>query len=166
MIGRDDDEMCLYNAKYIYPPKLHMTHDETEKWISLQVLNYHKNNISNEYMIDRIIYWRLSQVTCNLIKADYEKFEKIIPQLKQFWDYVLFYRENQDKLDIIVKYIKQVGEKNSADIFKKIHHYFEKENKTKYTPLYQQETEWRKKYNEKEARYKNYNNYRKNLTNK
>lgn len=154
MIGGNDSNMCLFNAQYIYPPKLHMSIEETEKWIASEVLNFHNNELSDDYVIDRIIYWKLSQVACHLVKADHKAFESIIPKLKQFWDYVLFFREHPKKLDRVEKFIKENGVNNSADIFSKIHKiYASIHTKTKYKPLYQEENEWRIKYNKKSALY-------------
>ncbi|AKI79123.1 hypothetical protein [Acanthamoeba polyphaga mimivirus] len=168
LIGSDDKEKCLYNSKYIYPPKLHMTNEEIEKWISSEIMNYHNNDLSENYMIDRVIYWRLSQVTCNLIKLNKEAFEEKIPLLQQFWDYVLFYRQHSDKLDKLIKFVEKVKEDNSAEIFSYINEDFLSLNKdSKYEPLYQEETEWRKKYNQIKAKKaqmykkKSYNKYTK-----
>lgn len=156
MIGTGDPKMCLYNAQYIYPPRLHMTSDEIEKWISNEILHFHKNELSVNYMIDRIIYWRFSQITCNLIKADTKLFESKIPIIKQFWDYILFYKQHTNKLDNLVKYIKEVGVKQSEEIFKKVHKDFLSVHKdTKYKPLYQTKTSWRQKFDKKNSFYQN-----------
>ena len=163
MIGVGDPKMCLYNAKYIYPPRLHMSNEEIEKWIANEVLHFHSNELSDNYLIDRIIYWKLSQVACNLIKAEHEWFESIIPILKQFWDYVLFYRNNSSKLDRLVKYIEEVGVKNSSEIFARVHKdYLSVHKNTKYQSLYQEENKWRKKYNQKYESYYKYQEYLKN----
>ena len=163
MINDDDQLMCLYNSKYLYPPKLHMTSEEILKWISFEIINYGSNDLSTEYVIDKVIYWRLTKVTCHLIKADPDYMESIIPRLEQFWNYVEFYRKHTDKLDQIEKYINEVGPKASADIFKKVNRdYLSVHKKSKYKPLYQEVNEWRKKFNEKEAmkeQWANRNNY-------
>jgi len=160
----DDPKMCLYNGKYLYPPKLHMTRDETEKWIANEVINFSSNELSKEYMIDRVIYWKLAKVACHLIKADTEYMMSKIPMLEQFWKYVEFYREHEDKLDNIEKYIKEQGPDKSADIFKRVNkHYLEFHKKSQYEPLYQEDNEWRMKFNKKKeamrARYGNKRNY-------
>ncbi|BCS83221.1 YqaJ viral recombinase family [Cotonvirus japonicus] len=158
LVSCNDKDKCLYNSKYIYPPRLHMTPEEIEKWISCEIMNYHTHEYSEDYLIDRIIYWRLSQVTCNLIIADVNHFNSKIPLLEQFWQYILFYRENTSKLDKLVEYVKEVGEESSAKIFTKIHKDYSLVNKnSKYEPLYQEETEWRKVYNKKYAYRKKYN---------
>src|SRR3984885_1784837 len=90
MINNESTQMCLYNSKYLYQPKLHMTINELEKWIAMEIINFPKNELSQNYMIDKIIYWRLKKVSCHLIKADINWMESKISHLKQFWEYILF----------------------------------------------------------------------------
>lgn len=151
------EEMCLYNAKYIYPPKLHMTFEDIKNWIAEELTDFHKNKLSKEYMIDRVIYWRLSQIACHTVKSDTARFEAVIPTLKQFWDYVLFYREHPEKMDQLLELVEDIGEKQTAAIFKRVNQDYLKVNKkSNYQPLYQEINKWRQKYNEKEARYSKY----------
>ncbi|AFX92611.1 putative phage-type endonuclease [Megavirus courdo11] len=159
MINIENPNRCLYNSKYIYPPRLHMSHEEIEKWISNEIMHFHYHDLSNDYIIDRIIYWRLSQISCSLIKVDKELFESKIPILEQFWDYVLFYRKHSDKLDKLVEYVKEVGKENSDQIFSKINkEYLSVNKKSNYKPLYQEPTKWRIIYNEKKKKNQYYNN--------
>lgn len=151
----DNDKQCLYHAKYIYPPKLHMSPTEIEKWICNELMNYHNHELSGEYIFDRVIYWRLSEVSCHLIKANQKYFESIISILKQFWDYVLFYREYPKKLDNLIKYMTEIGFTKSSEIFIRVNKdYLSVHNDSKYKPLYQEDNVWRKEYNEKNARYR------------
>lgn len=155
-----DPMICLYAASYIYPPKLHMSPLEIKEWIANEILNFPNNELSKEYVIDKIIYWRLSQVACNLIKFDSQWFESVIPQLKQFWNYVLFYRNNKSKLDDLIKFVGETGHEKTSLIFNKVHNdYLTFDPTTKYMTMYKKETEWRKKYNEEAKRKKNYMNY-------
>jgi len=158
-----DPKMCLYNSRYIYPPKLHMTNGEIEGWIAKEVINYGSNDLSAEYVIDKIIYWKFTKITCNLIKADTEYMESIIPTLKQFWKYVEFYREYPDKLNRLETFIKEVGCEKSADIFEKVNKdYLSVNKKSKFKPLYQEENKWRKRFNADHQRrelWKKRNNY-------
>ena len=162
-----DPEMCLYNGRYLYPPRLHMSHDEIQLWIAKETIQFPQNNLSKNFMIDKVIYWRLSMVACNLIKADPEWFESKIPYLKQFWNYVLFYRKYPKKLDALVKYIEDVGNKKTADIFKRVHKdYLSVRTDSTYTPLYQEENEWRTKYNKKYERWNKFQDFKNNNSKK
>jgi hypothetical protein len=142
--------------KYIYPPSLHLSLEETRSWIADQFINFPLSELSEEYVIDKVIYWRLNKVSCHLIKSNTEWFESIIPTLKQFWNYVLFYRENEDKLNDLEEFVEKVGISNSAEIFNKIHQDFKETNKTKTKPLYQQPSEWRIKYNNKKKTFRKF----------
>ena len=156
-----DPAECLYNSKYIYPPKLHMTHAEIEKWVATEIMNFHTNELSKDYLVDRVICWRLVQVVCHLIKSNTQYFESKIPLLRQFWDYVEFYRANPKKLDRLVEYIKEIGVRKSSEIFAKVHKdYISINKKSKYQPLYQEETAWRKKYNIKYANYQKFKEFK------
>lgn len=156
-----DPEMCLYNAQYLYPPKLHMTELELKDWIATETMNYHQHHFSSEYLIDRVIYWRLSQVTCNLITADTAWFKSKLPMLEQFWNYVEFYRENSSLLDKLIEHINNVGLDNSSEIFRKVHKDYQKVHPDSgYHRLYKTETEWRKKFNVKYAYLKKYRSNR------
>jgi len=105
------------SAKYIYPPRLHMTAAECQAWIADQVLNYHQHEHYEQYMIDKVVYWRLDQVSCHLVHAEPEWQEEVVPIAEQFWSYVEFYRKHADLLDDL----QEVGDENqwdSATIFR------------------------------------------------
>lgn len=155
MVGVGDPKQCLYHSKYIYPPKLHMGPAEIEKWVGDEVLTFNKSEWFKDYVIDRIIYWRLAKIACHLIKVDKPWFQSKIPMLKQFWNYVLFYRKYPNKLTKIMEYVEEVGSKNSALIFERVNKDYLSVNKeSRYKPLYQEKSEWRKKYDEKSNKYK------------
>lgn len=150
----------LLRAQYIYPDELHMSIDETKKWIANQVLNYHTHKFFKTHMIDRIIYFKFNKIACHLIKKDAEWFEKQIPTLDQFWTYVQFYRLYPKKLNDLVKYVKDVGINNTAIIFEKINKDYLRINKTsKYKPLYQEKNPWRIEHDKKEAFFEQRNAY-------
>ena len=159
----DEENECLYAASYIYPPKLHMTLEEIQQWIYDFTANFPESDYYKTHIIDRVIYWRLSKVACHLIVAETDWFISIIPTLRKFWDYVLFFRENKLLLDKIEKYIKEVGPNKTSYIFKKCHKYYKQLNPDKDIgePLYQVQNKWRKKYEAKKAYWDNYNKNKK-----
>ncbi|CAI2358481.1 YqaJ viral recombinase [uncultured virus] len=93
----------LLQAKYVYMPKLHMTNSEIKAYVFDYINQFNTTALSKDYIIDKVIYWRLDKAVCTLIKSDTPFFESIIPTLKQFWDYVVFFREHGDKLDGVLK---------------------------------------------------------------
>lgn len=154
---KEGNPLCLFNAKYIYPPKLHMNKNEEIEWIKNEENTYSKNQYSDDYFIDRVIYWRFKKIACNLINADNKWMQSKIPLLKQFWDYVEFYRKNNKLLKKLIEYVEKVPKDNSALIFKRVHtDYLSMNNNCKLNPLYQTETEWRKNYNKKKLMYAKY----------
>lgn len=157
-----DPKMCLYKSKYLYQPKLHLTLEETEKWIASEIIRFSDNPLSEEYMIDKVICWRLVKVTCNLVKADNEWFMSILPILDQFWKYVLFYRKHPAKLDKLEKFIKSVGKENSDEIFERVNKdYLSVKKNSKFEPLYQETNKWRTKFNNKKKMYTKYAKFNK-----
>lgn len=156
MAADEDKNMCLFNAKYIYPPRLHMSPEEIEKWVGSEILHFNTHELSEKYLVDRVMYWRLSKVACNLIKYNAEWFESKIPLLKQFWDYVLYYRANPEKLDKLEILIKEIGAQNTKEIFARVHKdYMSANPNSTYKKLYQEKTEWRIKYDAIHAKYAN-----------
>lgn len=146
----DTPEARVFNSQYLYPPHFEMTPKGIKSWIAKCMINWPNNKYAETHVIDKIIYWRLTKVACNLIHFDREWFEGKIPMIKQFWDYVIYYRENKPALDKLHAYIQSVGVKSSKEIFQKIH----EEYGIYDAPLYQTPTPWRKKYEAIKARYR------------
>lgn len=150
LINKSKDLMCLYNSAYIYPPKLYMSIKELDDWLLSEFVKFQDTEMAKDYVIDRIIYWKFTKIACNLIKADHEWFLSKLQLLKQFWDYILFYRQYKEKLDQIEEYIKEIGVRKSKLIFEKINEDYLSVNKdSNYKPLYQSPSNWRVKYNNK-----------------
>lgn len=144
----------LFLAKYIYPPKLHMTLEEIEKWVAQTFLTYHQSEHAADYVLDRVIYWKLSKIACHLITADKDWFNSKLPMLHQFWDYVQFYRQHPDHLTDLIEWVQKMGKSQSKEIFQKIHTDFSQIHPNENVPLYQKPTYWRKQYNQKFQRSK------------
>ena len=153
----DDPLQCLYAARYLYPPKMHMTVDEIKIWIAESIINFPDNDLYADYIIDKVLYWRFRKIACHLIKAQTTWFESKIPILKQFWTYVEFYRKQPKLLNNLVEYVKEVGASMTSDIFAKIHRDYQKLNpKSTLKQLYREPTKWRLKYDEKYGKSKFY----------
>lgn len=160
MISGQDQKMCLYHGAYIYPPKLHMEPSEIKEWIAQTVLEFPDNPLSKDFMIDQVIYWRLRKVSCNLVKADTAWFESIIPMLRQFWDYVQFYRKNMGLLKKLQVYAERVGVGSSAEIFERINReYLAANPDSDYQPLYPETNPWRDAAEIKRAKNAKYQEY-------
>ena len=149
---QDTDDRLLY-ARYIYPPRLHMTPEEIKTWLAEQMINFHTHPLHGKYLIDRVIYWKLIVASVNTIHYEKESFEQRFPELEQFWDLVKFYRKHPKQLDQLHAFIKSEGDSQSAKIFKKAQEaYQSKYPDDKREPLYQSTNPWREEYNKKKRK--------------
>lgn len=145
----------IYEAKYIYPPKINLTNAEYDQWLSNEFIRWPNNRLYNDYYIDRPIYWKMILFFPKLIKKTDYDFEKNIPTLKQFWKYVLLYRKYPNLFSDLTEYMKKNNlsrdkHEDTKEIFSKIHeHYLSRFSKSTKEPLYQTQNYWRGKYNSK-----------------
>jgi len=97
------DPNAFYSAKYIYPPTLNFTPDEYDIWVNKTLSELNKNTegqkLLKEYYFDKVLYWKLEKTCVLLIERDVKWFETNLPKFKNFWDKVLYYRQNPDKLE-------------------------------------------------------------------
>jgi hypothetical protein len=97
------------SAIFIYPPKIEMSPNDVSIWIAKTCANIKTSH--PQYYIDRIIYWKMV-ITHNVtIKRDKKWFEEYLPIYKKTWDYVTYFRENQDKSNIVFEYIDSLNMK-------------------------------------------------------
>lgn len=95
---------------FIYPTNIEMTPYECDLWVSQQMEIIDKDDKYRDYFFDKVIYWRI-ELTMNVtIMRDREWFAESLPKMKQMWDYVMFFRKNKEKLDILLDYIDSVCE--------------------------------------------------------
>jgi hypothetical protein len=82
-----------------------MTCLEYENWIMSVIYNLHNTHkdIWDNYIFDKVIYWKLEDCHVQEIKRDKEWFASAKPRLETFWDEVMFYRNNPDKLKELQK---------------------------------------------------------------
>ena len=94
----DDNDMIaektIYDkTSFLYPPKIDMTNIELDNWILKQISDLQNKP---ELRLNRILYWRLIERNCTLIKRNKEWFANNIDHLKKMWNYVEFLRNNND----------------------------------------------------------------------
>lgn len=108
-------EFCLYSAKYLYPPKINMTPKECDDWVFSTINNIWR--IDKNYVFDKVIYWKLTRSKNVTIYRDTKWFNKVLPKIKETWDYITFYRNNEKKLDQYCNFVeKNKGRKNKNNI--------------------------------------------------
>ena len=104
-----DGDNIEWKSKYIIPHRLDMDDNQYNEWI-LKILdesNILYPDIHNNYYFNKIIYWKLEKSHNASIKRNDTFLLNIIPVLKKTWDDVLYYRNNQDKLNELKKNLEK-----------------------------------------------------------
>lgn len=135
------DEMnnCKYSdAKYIYPPKIRMTNEEVDAWVVAELSKFGRSELAKTYFFDKVIYWKLKKIACDLIIRDREWFKKKLPTIKQFWKYVMFLREHPKYIDKVLEY-KNSGRRSTAELMYYVNELYNKKNPDKpLDPIHQE----------------------------
>jgi len=87
-------------GKYIYPPKLDDTLEEKIEWANFMKQHWktHYPQFATDYKFGKILYYHLEQSHCYLVKRDREWFKNTLPRFAEFWDKVIYYKNNPDKI--------------------------------------------------------------------
>lgn len=102
-------------AKFIYPPKIEMSPHDCDVWIADTLSNYKENPEYKNYVIDKVIYWKVEVARCILIKRDKKWFADAIPKIQKIWNYIEFFRNpaNVTEKELLLKYINFAENKYS-----------------------------------------------------
>lgn len=100
------DKIVYEDASFIYAPEIEMSPYECDIWVAKTMMDISNNSEYEDRVFDRVIYWKLQNSCCVTINRDRQWFAESLPKLKQVWDYVVFFRNNKDKLDLWDKFIK------------------------------------------------------------
>ena len=119
------DQTIYDKATHIYPPKIDMTIKELDSWILNQIALMENNN---GLRLHRIIYWRLIEKNCTLIKRDIEWFKLNLDNLKTMWGYVEFLREHSDVVEEWKIFINSLTKKYNEKIMDKLRELINKKN--------------------------------------
>lgn len=110
-----------FSASFIYPPKINLSLKELEKWIHKESKEFDTNPKYKGLVIDKVIWWKLELDNCILVPRDKEWFKEKLPLFDATWNYVKFFREHKDKLDLWVRYIESRTLKKNNDIMAVAH---------------------------------------------
>ena len=99
------DQIVYDNAKHIYPPTIYMSPYQYQKWIEQVKKDIETKEEYKDKYFDKVCYWRLENMGCCLVKRDNEWYDKYYEVYEQFWKYVVFFRENKDKFELLKNYI-------------------------------------------------------------
>ena len=99
------DQIVYDNAKHIYPPTIYMSPFQYQQWIEKIKKDIETKPEYKDKYFDKVCYWRLEKMGCCLIKRDHDWYIKYYPEYEQFWNTVLFFRQNKDKFELLKKYL-------------------------------------------------------------
>lgn len=85
-----------------------------------------KNVECNCYYFDRIIYWKVAKTKNVTIERDRKWFADTLPLLKKMWNYVLFFRNNEDISNIFFDYLESLSFKDNDEIMKIVEYIYNK----------------------------------------
>jgi len=103
-------------SMYIYPPRIEMSPYECDIWVANSLAEMNQNPKYNDYFFDKVLYWKLVKSKCVLINRDKQWFAENLPKFEQMWNYVLYFRANKDKLQILLDYIESRKIKRNKEI--------------------------------------------------
>lgn len=103
-------------SMYIYPPRIEMSPYECDIWVTQSLADMTYNPKYKDYFFDKVLYWKLVKSKCVLINRDKQWFAEKLPKFEQVWNYVLYLRENKDKLKILLDFIESRKIKRNKEI--------------------------------------------------
>lgn len=106
---------AVYSAKWIYPETVDMTLFEYDQWILNELADIrikHKELMQN-YVFDRVIYWKLENCHNVLIERDREWFKNSHPKFKEVWDKITFLRNDQKEYK---KFVDKMNERKRKKV--------------------------------------------------
>jgi putative phage-type endonuclease len=121
------EENLFEHAIFIYPETLNMTPDDCDKWTLNTLSTYRQNKEYDNYIVDKVIYWRFDVASNYLIKRDKEWFKKHLSTFEKMWNYVNFFRNNEKQKERIVKYIENLQVKNNNEVMEIIDKMYNKD---------------------------------------
>lgn len=114
------NETVYNNSTFVYPDKVEMSPYDVDVWIANKMEEIRYDEQYKDYYIDKIIYWRLNNAhSCTIIR-ERDWFTSRLPTMKKIWNYVEFFRENQDLFKLLQQFVDSMAKKNKNEIMNKI----------------------------------------------
>ena len=105
----------IYNfAEFIYQPKVDMTPLEVDMWLLETIKNLKWTH--RGYVFESVKYYKIIQSRNITIKRDKKWIADNLPKFEEIWSYVEYFRANEDKSNLLKKYLKTF----KTDYYKKI----------------------------------------------
>ena len=122
------DNIKYDKASFLYPPKLDLTNDEYNKWVMDEL---DKLYLKPHLRLNRVIYWKILERGCTLIKRDTEWFNKSLPKMREMWTYVEILRQNTELAEAWKQYIDAQPKKYNDKVLEKLNSLITEFNKKK-----------------------------------
>ena len=101
---------------YVYPPyNIYKNNDSLENW-SKDTFNYYNTKYTNV----EFKYWKITQYSLIEVKRDVNWFKQTLPIFKQFWDKVLFYKDNLEAFNNDIIKTEKTSKSKSNDAFEQL----------------------------------------------
>ena len=111
-------------AKWLYPPRIDMSNEELNGWLVETIHHIESRtqelNTGEEYVFHKVIYWRVIDSHCQLIKRDNKWISKHMPEYERMWERVLYFRNNKDKYNLWLEYLGKEKDSNSKKVNKRV----------------------------------------------
>jgi putative phage-type endonuclease len=121
-------EVVFEDSKYIYAPKIEMSPLDCDRWVNEKLSEIQVNPEYKEYFFDKVIYWKLVKAHCVTIARDRKWFAESLPKFQQMWNYVMFFKNNKDKLQILTDYIDSRKIKRNKEIMEVVQQLYDTNN--------------------------------------
>jgi putative phage-type endonuclease len=102
------------SAIFIYPPKIEMSPYDCDIWIAQTIGDISTNKKYENYVFDKVIYWRLEDSFNVTVMRDRDWFNDKLIIFKKMWGYVRFLRNNKEQLDLFKKYLDSCNIKSEV----------------------------------------------------
>ena len=101
---------------YVYPSyTIYKNNDSLENW-SKHTFNYYNTKYTNV----EFKYWKITQYSLIEVKRDLNWFKQTLPIFKEFWDKVLFYKDNLDAFNKEIINTEKTPKSKSNDAFNQL----------------------------------------------
>jgi putative phage-type endonuclease len=118
-------DVIYEDAIFIYPESIELGPKKIFEWIENTKNDILINEKYKDFDFDKVIYWKLDNSFCTTINRDDEWFNEHLSVLEKMWNYVLFYRNNEEKKLEFKQFIDNLAYKSNEKIMNFIKNHYE-----------------------------------------
>lgn len=117
-------DVIYEDAIFMYPDSIEWGPNKIDEWVKKCRNDINTNEKYKDFEFDKEIYWKLETSSSVTVYKDEDWFNENLPILKKMWDYVLFYRHNEDKKKELKEYLDNQEYKSNVKIMKFIEDHY------------------------------------------